>query len=147
MKRQAAAADSLELSATEGEMSQTSGKRDLSADTATRSAVQNEASKILALINGGGAAALATLLQAVWDKWEPEPRGMVITGTRFLLIGLAVVPVTLVLRYINGLLPWSFRPFRNPLWYLIILSYAISLALFVMGMWWAIDGASSANDP
>jgi hypothetical protein len=121
-------------------------RRDPSADTATRSAIQNEASKILALINGGGAAALAALLQAVWDKWEPVSRGMVITGIRFLLIGLAVVPVTLVLRYINGLRPVSYRAFRNPFWYLIILSYAVSLALFVIGMWWATDGAQLAND-
>jgi hypothetical protein len=77
-------------------------RRDPSTETATRSVIQNEASKILALINGGGAAALATLLQAVWDKWDPVSRGMVITGIRFLLFGLAAVPVTLVLRYING---------------------------------------------
>lgn len=120
-------------------------KRDPSADTATRSVIQNEASKILALINGGGAAALATLLQAIWGEWGPEPRGMVITGIWFLLIGLAAVPVTLVLRYINGLLPQSFRPFLNPLWYLIILSYAVSMAFFIWGMWWAMNGAVIAN--
>ena len=122
-------------------------QRDLSTDTATRSAIENEASKILALINGGGAAALAALLQAVWDKWEPVSRGMVIDGIRFMLIGLAVVPLTLVLRYINGLLAISYRPFRNPLWYFILLSYLAPVVLFLVGMWWATDGAQMANEP
>jgi hypothetical protein len=120
-------------------------QRDPSADTAERSAIQNEASKVLALINGGGAAALATLLQAVWGKWGPVPRGMLITGIMFLLCGLAVVPVTFVLRYINRLTKRSYKPFRNPLWYVINLTHAVSLALFLWGMWWAVDGARLAN--
>ena len=101
-----------------------------STDTATRSAIENEAAKILALINGGGAAALASLLQAVWDKWGPVARSMVIDGIGYMLIGLAVVPLTLVLRYINGLLGMSFRPFRNPLWYVILLSYLAPVVLY-----------------
>jgi hypothetical protein len=120
-------------------------RRDPSAETAIRSTIQNEASKILALINGGGAVSLAALLQAVWDIWEPASRGLVISGIRCLLVGLAVVPVTLVLRYINGLLQRSHKPWRNPLWYVILLTYAITVALFVIGMYLATEGARLAN--
>jgi hypothetical protein len=112
-------------------------QRDPSTDTATRSEIENEASKILALINGGGAAALAALLQAVCDKWEPVSRGKVIDGIGFML----------VLRYINGLLTMSYRPFRNPLWYVILLSYLAPVVLFLTGMWYAIEGARLANEP
>jgi hypothetical protein len=108
-------------------------QRDPSTDTATRSAIENEASKVLALINGGGAAAFAALLQAVWDKWEPVSRAMVIDGIGFMLLGLAVVPLTLVLRYINGLLAMSYRPFRNPLWYVILLPYLAPWSSFWSG--------------
>ena len=103
---------------------------------------------MLALINGGGAAALATLLQAVWDEWEPASRGMVITGIGFLLGGLAVVPVTFVLRYVNRLnvTRRSYRPLRNWLWWVIMASYAATVILFIIGMWWAMDGARLANE-
>jgi hypothetical protein len=122
-------------------------QRDPSKETEIRSVINNEASKILALITGGGAGAVVALLQAVWDKWEPASRDMVITGTWFLLIGLASVPVTLVLRYINGLTVRSYRPFKNWFWYLIMLSYLVTLTLFLTGMGYVISGARLANGP
>lgn len=116
-------------------------------DMATRSTIQNEASKILAIINGGGAVALATFMQAVWDKWDVAPRGLLITALSYLTFGLAVVPVTLVLRYVNGLLSESYSPFRNPWWYAIIVTYFASVVCFLMGMSAVILAAQTANAP
>jgi micrococcal nuclease len=53
--------------------------------------------------------------------------------------------VPLVLRYINGLTRRSYEPFRNWLWYGIQFTHIVSLALFIIGMWIAVDGAWLAN--
>lgn len=120
--------------------------RDPSQDTATRSEILNQALKMLLALNAGGALALLTWVQAVWGQWPDKSLEGVLNGVVWLLVGALLVPAIAVVRYINGLLPISFQPFRNPVWYLINLMFVAAGICFFMGVldavqagYWAIE--------
>ena len=114
--------------------------RDPSQDTAIRSDILNQAQRMLVTLNAGGALALLALVQSVWNDWPPESLNSVLNGVIWLLAGAIAVPVVGVIRYINNLRPSSFRPFRNPVWYLIMILYLASGGCFVSGIYHAVDG-------
>ncbi len=118
--------------------------RDPSQDTATRAEVLNQAQRMLVALNAGGALALLTLVQAVWNKWPSVSLESVLDGVIWLLVGAILVPIAGVVRYVNALLRISFRPFRNPVWYLIMLLYVFSGGCFVYGVYNAVDGGYRA---
>jgi hypothetical protein len=71
----------------------------------------------LVLINGAGAAALATFLQAVWDK--PDAAGLriwLLQGIAWLAVGVALAAVSFFPRYIHGLSASHARPLRSLWW-------------------------------
>ena len=122
----------------------TAPARDPSQDTATRSEVLNQAQRMLVALNAGGVLALLTLVQAVWENWPAESLDLVLDGVFWLLLGAILVPLVGVVRYVNGLLRISFKPFRNPVWYAIMLLYIASGFCFVYGSYHAVDGGYRA---
>ena len=67
-----------------------------------RNQILVEGFKGLVLINGGGAAALAAFLQAIWDK--PTAAGLriyLLAGIASLLLGAALAGILFLARYIS----------------------------------------------
>jgi hypothetical protein len=113
--------------------------------TETRAGILNEGSKGLILINGGGAAALAAFLQAIWDKSNIEPmRWWVLFGMCWLLVGTAFSSLIFITRYIGSFHEKTMQPTSNPWWWLQIILTLASVICFLLGMGFAIAGGFMA---
>ena len=103
----------------------------------------NEGFKGLILINGAGAIALGTLLQALIGK--PEVAGLlpwVLAGIAFCAIGVACAGSSFWIRYDQWQLEVDKGQYRseNPKWRLAWRMARISLAMFVLGLFLAVIG-------
>ncbi len=109
--------------------------------TELRAQILNEGMKGLFLMNGGGAVALATWLQAVWgQEWAAPMIRWQVYGMAVFALGIffgAFVPVA---RYLGSLHKNTLTPRKNPWWWthliatvLSILSFAVASGLIVCG--------------
>jgi hypothetical protein len=100
-----------------------------------------EGFKGLVLINGGGAAALAAFLQAIWDK--PSAAGMriyLLAGIASLILGAALAGILFLARYLSFFHRNTNILTRNPWWWTTIVLIFLSLACFIIGMGTAVTG-------
>lgn len=101
--------------------------------------------KGLTLINAGGAAALATWLQAIWDQSSAAPmRIWLLVGVATLLLGTAVSACTFVTRYMAFFHANSNKPRSNPWWWAMLACIGVALLLFIVGMGFAVYGGLRA---
>lgn len=113
--------------------------------TQTRAQILNEGSKGLVLINGGGAAALAAFLQAIWDKTNIAPmRWWILVGMCWLIVGTAVSASIFVTRYLGAFHPKTTTPTQNPWWWLQLALTVLAVLCFTVGMGAAAFGGFSA---
>jgi hypothetical protein len=97
--------------------------------------------KGLFLINGGGAIALATWLQAVWGQpWATPMLHWQVYGMAVFSIGIVFCAVVPLARYLGSLHEKTLTPRNNPWWWahlvattLSILSFAVASGLIVWG--------------
>lgn len=116
--------------------------------TQTRSEILNEAFKGLLLVNGGGAVATATLVQAEWGKgWPPDALRFAIYAIIPPLVGIGFALVAMVLRYFNSLRGAPSKRPPNPWWAAILTLQFASIASFVVGMLLAVCAALAALQP
>ena len=109
--------------------------------TQVRNQILNEGFKGLVLINGGGAAALALFLQAIWDKPSAAAmREYLLIGIGSLLLGTAFAAILFLARYVSFFHPNTNIPTRNPWWWTTIVLVLLSLACFLFGMGTAVNG-------
>jgi hypothetical protein len=110
--------------------------------TEVRSEILNESTRSLLLINGGGAVAVATWLQAVWsESWAVQMLRPQIAGVAVLLAGVLLAAICPFVRYLSFLHPKTATPFRNPVWWVNAAATALSLMAFLVGMAFVVCGA------
>ena len=110
--------------------------------TQVRNHILIEGFKGLTLIYGGGAAALAAFLQAIWDKPNAAPmRVWLLSGVSILLLGTAISAVVFVARYLTFFDPNSAVPGRSRMWRATFVLVAVAVGCFVVGMGAAVLGA------
>jgi cation transporter-like permease len=103
--------------------------------TQTTNQILNEGFKGLVLLNGGGAAAMAAFLQAIWDKPSAAPmRIYLLCGIGLLLLGAAVASILFLVRYRSFFDPNTNTPPLNPWWRWMHRLIAVSLGCFLVGM-------------
>lgn len=113
--------------------------------TEVRSEILNESTRSLLLINGGGAVAVATWLQAVWSEpWASSMLRPQVLGVGFLLAGVVLAAVCPALRYLSFFHTNTAKPLRNPIWWLQTGATALSVVAFIVGMANVVFGAWSA---
>ncbi len=115
--------------------------------TSIRATIYSEGTKGLLLINAGGAAAVLTLLQAMWDKWPSDTLMFEVRGVVACLVGVLIVPFNTFLRYYNSLRTEKIReyyPLKDWVWWVITALYFLSLVSFISGMGLAVYGAHLA---
>jgi hypothetical protein len=110
-----------------------------------RAEITNQGIRGLLLINGGGAAALLAFLQAIW-KEEPALAEHVVAAIAWLAGGVAVAGISFFLRYHTSLSMANHGrdSRRYKTWrFVSVASWYISLAAFVLGLYWIVSGAWS----
>jgi hypothetical protein len=111
----------------------------------------------LFLINGGGAVALATWLQAVWDKeWAAPMLWWHLCAMAAFALGVFFGAFVPLWRYLVFLYPRRDTPKQNPWWWahvlttvFSILSFAVASGLVVKGGFAALEkqAAMAPNKP
>lgn len=109
--------------------------------TEVKNRILSEGMKGLFLINGGAAVALATWLQAVWEKsWAVPMLELQLYGMGAFAFGVFFGAFSPLARYLVFLHKNTLDPPRNPWWWvhvavtvLSILSFAIGAGLVVKG--------------
>lgn len=110
--------------------------------TEVRSEILNESTRSLLLVNGGGAVAVATWLQAVWSEpWAASMLRPLVVGVGVLLAGVLFAALCPFVRYLSFLHPKTATPFRNPVWWVNAGATVLSLASFLVGMAFVVCGA------
>lgn len=109
--------------------------------TQTRAQILNEGSKGLTLINGGGAAALAAFLQAIWDKTNAAPmRWWILFGMAWLIAGTAISAIIFITRYLGSFHEKATQTLLNPWWWTQIVFAVLGFLCFLVGMSMAVVG-------
>jgi polyferredoxin len=116
--------------------------------TEVRAEILNENTRSLVLINGGGAVAVASWLQAVWgETWATSMLRPQIIGTAILLGGVMLAALCPMLRYMSFFHPKTLTPRKNPWWWTNAIASLLSVAAFAVGMGFVVAGAWCAvND-
>lgn len=112
--------------------------------TRQRAEITTQGIRSLLLINGGGAAALLAFLQAIWNE-DPALAEHVVTAIAWLAGGVVVAGASFFLRYHTSFAMQQYG--RESKWYkflsyMSVFSWYVSLAAFVMGLYWVVTGAS-----
>jgi hypothetical protein len=103
--------------------------------------ILSEGFKGFVLLNGGGAAAMAAFLQAIWDKPSTAPmRIYLLGGIGSLLFGAAVASILFLVRYRAFFDPNTNTPPLNPWWRWMHRLIGLSLLCFLSGMALAVIG-------
>ena|SRR5688572_22894207 len=107
-----------------------------------RAEMLNIGGRGLALINGGGAVALAAFLQAIWnnDGAADVMKPYLLWGMVVLVVGVFFASVIFVFRYLGSFHQQAARPFHNPWWWSQMVVYLLSSLCFLAGMAIAIRG-------
>ena len=109
-----------------------------------RSEIINQGTRALVLVNGGGAIALITFLQFVWDR-KPLAQA-VLLGILLLGLGLAFSLLTSLLRYWTSLKDQRGEPWA--LWSAVQrVVWAFSITLFILALVVLFVGGWSAQNP
>jgi hypothetical protein len=110
--------------------------------TEVRSEILNESTRSLLLINGGGAVAVATWLQAVWsESWAASMLRPQVVGVAVLLAGVLFAALCPFVRYLSFLHSKTATPLKNPVWWINAGATVFSLASFLIGMAFVVCGA------
>jgi hypothetical protein len=110
--------------------------------TEVRAETLNESTRTLVLLNGGGAVATATWLQAVWgEAWAAEMLRPQVIGAALLLAGALLAATCPYIRYLSFLHRNTLSPLRNPWWWCQTIATVLSLAAFGVGMSFVVIGA------
>lgn len=113
--------------------------------TGLRAQMLNEGTKGLFIMNGGGAIALATWLQAVWDKpWASPMLCWQLWGMAAFAAGIAVAAVIPIARYLGSLHGNTLTPLKNPWWWVYIVANVSSILLFAVGSSLVVGGGFAA---
>lgn len=113
--------------------------------TQVRAEALNHSARGLLIINGGGAIAVATWLQAVWDEpWATPMLSAQVFGAQWLIFGCLAAAVCPFLRYASGMHKNALTPFKNPVWWAHASATALSALFFLIGMLCVLHGARLA---
>jgi hypothetical protein len=103
--------------------------------TTNRATLLSEGAKTLAVINGAGAAALATLMTALWEKGGTSSiRHAIVIGMGFLIFGAALAAIAFWPRYLHGLSATANKPRSSPWWKVFAFCVVTSFVFFLIGM-------------
>jgi hypothetical protein len=112
-----------------------------------------EAFKGLIIINGGGVVALLAFLQAIWDK-DYDLREIVLYGVGWMLLGLVVLPVSMLLRFHHSKLGEKHdkgEPHSRTVRLVLKVGYFgllyVSVACFAAGAGWIVFRAAAIPRP
>ena len=114
--------------------------------TQLRAEMLLESTKGLVLINGSGSVALATWLQAVWEKsWAVPMLWWHVSAMMVFGIGVGFAGIVHFVRYLASLHPNATTPKKNPLWWshliaslISILCFAVAVVLIAIGSYRAL---------
>jgi hypothetical protein len=96
----------------------------------TKNLIFIESIKGLFLMNGGGAVALATWLQAVWEKeWATSMLWWQLWAMLMFAFGVFWAGVGYLARFLAFYLKNADRPLENPAWWLHVVSVTLSIIL------------------
>lgn len=90
-----------------------------------------ESIKGLFLMNGGAAVALATWLQAVWDKeWATPMLEWQLWGLAMFAVGVFLAGFAFFARFLAFYHRMAHVPLQNPVWWLHVAASALSVMAF-----------------
>ena len=113
--------------------------------TELRSQMLNEGTKGLFIMNGGGAIALATWLQAIWDKpWASPMLCWQLWGMAAFAAGIGVAVAVPLARYLGSLHKNTHTPRKNPWWWAYIVATIFSILSFAVGSGLVVRGGFAA---
>ena len=99
----------------------------------------------LFLINGGGAVALATWLQAIWDKsWAAPMLWWHLCGMAAFAFGVFCGAFVPLWRYLVFLDPNTLAPKKNPWWWAHVLTTVLSILSFAVASGLVVKGGFAA---
>lgn len=104
-----------------------------------------ESIKGLFLMNGGGAVALATWLQAVWDKeWSRPMLEWHLWGMGSFGFGVFAAGVSFVARFLVFYHPKTLTPLKNPIWWVHVVASLLSIVAFGVAAILVVKGGFAA---
>jgi hypothetical protein len=109
--------------------------------TEVKNQILSEGIKGLFLINGGGAVALATWLQAVWDKpWAAPMLTWQLYGMSVYALGVFFGAFSPLARYLVFLHKNTNTPTKNPWWWTHIAATVLSILCFAVASGFVVRG-------
>jgi hypothetical protein len=103
--------------------------------TQLRAEMLLEGTKGLVLINGSGSVALATWLQAVWEKsWAAPMLWWHVSAMMAFGIGVGFAGIVSFVRYLASLHRNSTTPKKNPWWWTHLIATLISTLCFTVAV-------------
>lgn len=113
--------------------------------TEVKNLVFIEVLKGLILINGGGAIALATWIQTVWEKyWAPLMLPFQLWGMVGFAFGVLFAVVALAFRFMCFFHKYTLEPQENPWWWGHMIAIACSVLSFLVATGLVVYGAFQA---
>src|SRR5688572_2057632 len=113
--------------------------------TETKNQFFIESFKGLVVINGGAAVALATWLQAVWDKpWATPMLRSQVGALAAFAVGVSFGAFAPVIRYLAFHHRMAATPTKNPLWWINVVVVILSVLAFAVGCGMIVRGAFAA---
>lgn len=104
-----------------------------------------ESVKGLFLMNGGGAIALATWMQAVWEKdWSRPMLEMHLWGMAGFGVGVFAAGVSLLARFLAFYHPKTNTPLENPVWWVHVVASVFSIVAFGVAILLVVKGGFAA---
>lgn len=109
--------------------------------TDAKSEVLVEGMRGLFLVNGGGAVALATWLQAVWDKpWAAPMLWWHLCAMAAFAFGVFLGAFVPLWRYLAFLHPNTLTPTKNPWWWAHVVTTMLSILCFAVASGLVVKG-------
>lgn len=106
-----------------------------------------ESIKGLFLMNGGGALALATWLQAVWEKeWASPMLELQIWAMAMFGLGVFLAGLSFFARFLAFYHPKTASPLQNPIWWLHTVASGLSVISFAVAIFLVVKGGFAALD-
>lgn len=100
-----------------------------------------ESIKGLFLMNGGGAVALATWLQAIWEKeWATPMLKWQLWGMASFAVGVSLAGVAFFARFLAFYHPKALVPLKNPVWWVHVAASTLSVMAFAIAMGLVVKG-------
>ncbi len=113
--------------------------------TDVKNQILMEGMKGLFLINGGGAVALATWLQAVWEKpWAAPMLPWLLCAMAAFAFGVLFGAFVPLWRYLVFLHRNTLTPHKNPWWWAHVLTSVLSILSFAVASGFVVKGGYEA---